>query len=815
MLIRKSAMADASEFAQLGAPVKEALKLCQQVQEVNDSCVLPFQQPMVSVIGKESSGKSEFLTRVLDGAIEFASGDGTTNKCPMEVRARQTAHRRIAKFKGIAQETSYSSDKDVIIHEENWKDTKTEILKYQERILQGQRGNFTERQGVIELMGSDVPDLLIRDIPGLIVNGDTSDINIVNNIALSAIQPSHAIILVIVTCNDNISNQKALQVARDMDPHGERTIGVLTMIDVPNGKEEQMLKVFLNEHPDAKIPKYGWFAVRGRTQAELNEGVDISKANENEAACFEVEGSFARKLKEKFPERCGIHMVRRAINNIVSNLVHSQVPQWNIVISNELQRVRQSIISNGFNRKDSEYQEHVLNTITKLEARIGYLIADSTGHRLWSELRIIYQNMQAEVDRARVRCRIGGEVYPKREEKGKKEQDEAQRMEPEQEKKDEAKDRANTAEPEREKETRAEREKERKRENEKARKRESEKAIRQNIWTLDDVSNLINTKGREIDQGANPYIYRNLVWSRLMAESLRNMSPASQRCLERVKECMKSVCWDQMAQMGVEANFAELLKRSLGNIIDAIAEEAEPKLDDLLRKHGNCVQTMNRFFTGQGDRLKELIKNHSKQLKTLRDKPDESMRIKQIEAIMGGSAGQSYKLEKIRDLFVDTDIDMAIRVMAEAIAFCEVTQGQFTDMVVLEIEDLLLFSFAKVLAEGGLRQELHTDEVVNSPDAALKLVLGENAHIRKQELEQKRKALEIVDSLIREYMVRQNVTQQAQRAQQALIRRESDEFQSTSCQGHGVVHSSVRLEAGPEAGVASLASQSEFGPGQL
>jgi len=51
-------------------------------------------------------------------------------------------------------------------------------------------------------------------------------------LTLKYITPENALILALTAANTDLANSDALQIARGVDPEGERTIGVVTKIDL-------------------------------------------------------------------------------------------------------------------------------------------------------------------------------------------------------------------------------------------------------------------------------------------------------------------------------------------------------------------------------------------------------------------------------------------------------------------------------------------------------------------------------------------------------------------------------------------------------
>ncbi|KAF4597337.1 ASTRA complex subunit [Pleurotus pulmonarius] len=90
---------------------------------------------------------------------------------------------------------------------------------------------FSRNVVCIDLQGPDMVDLSFIDLPGIIQNAEPSTVQLVQGMVEDHIS-GNCIILVTLPMTDDIENQKALQLARIADPHGRRTIGVLTKPDM-------------------------------------------------------------------------------------------------------------------------------------------------------------------------------------------------------------------------------------------------------------------------------------------------------------------------------------------------------------------------------------------------------------------------------------------------------------------------------------------------------------------------------------------------------------------------------------------------------
>ncbi|XP_030586310.1 interferon-induced GTP-binding protein Mx-like [Archocentrus centrarchus] len=146
----------------------------------------------------------------------------------------------------------------------------------------------------LEIASPDVPDLTLIDLPGIArvaVEGQSENIGEqIKEMIQSIIKKQETISLVVVPCNVDIATTEALKMAKEVDPDGERTLGILTKPDlVDEGTEETVIKIVHNE----VIPlKKGYMIVKCRGQKEITEKVPLSEAIDKEETFFKEHAHF-------------------------------------------------------------------------------------------------------------------------------------------------------------------------------------------------------------------------------------------------------------------------------------------------------------------------------------------------------------------------------------------------------------------------------------------------------------------------------------------------------------------------------------------
>lgn len=123
----------------------------------------------------------------------------------------------------------------------------------------------------------DVPGIFRNTTPGLTTKADK---RMVRDMVLDYMKNPRSIMLTVVPANVDIATQEIIEIAREVDPDGDRTLGVLTKPDlVDKGAEHKVID--LVEGRELKM-KLGWILVRNLSQQDLQDGnVDRDSAEED------------------------------------------------------------------------------------------------------------------------------------------------------------------------------------------------------------------------------------------------------------------------------------------------------------------------------------------------------------------------------------------------------------------------------------------------------------------------------------------------------------------------------------------------------
>lgn len=175
----------------------------------------------------------------------------------------------------------------------------------------------------LRIFSPNVLDLTLIDLPGMTripVGEQPPDIGEqIKEMILGFIRQKNCLILAVSPANYEATNSDALTLAREVDPEGLRTYGVITQLDLmnPGTDARKML--------DGKIVplRRGYIGVVNRSQADIDGNKDMAKALEDERAFFKNHEAYCdiahrsgtKYLQEKL-NREFIHHIRDTLPSL-------------------------------------------------------------------------------------------------------------------------------------------------------------------------------------------------------------------------------------------------------------------------------------------------------------------------------------------------------------------------------------------------------------------------------------------------------------------------------------------------------------------
>ncbi|KAM3910191.1 interferon-induced GTP-binding protein Mx2-like [Leptodactylus fuscus] len=300
--------------------------------------------PAIAVIGDQSSGKSSVL-EALSG-VTLPRGSGIVTRCPLVLKLKKS--KKDSPWKG---KISYREQK---VELKDPEEVEKEVRKAQD-YMAGTGNGVSEELISLEIESPNVPDLTLLDLPGITrvaLPNQPKDIGQqIKNMIKKYIQRQETINLAVVPSNVDIATTEALEMAREVDPNGERTLGILTKPDlVDKGSELDVIGVVRNL---VYTLKKGYMIVKCRGQSEIQNKISLEKALDNEKNFFQNHKHFRVLLQEG---RATISLLAEKLTNELVDHIRRTIPTLENQIKVKLREAenRLKIIGTGVPEAESE-----------------------------------------------------------------------------------------------------------------------------------------------------------------------------------------------------------------------------------------------------------------------------------------------------------------------------------------------------------------------------------------------------------------------------------------------------------------------------
>ncbi|CAI2387582.1 unnamed protein product [Moneuplotes crassus] len=235
--------------------------------------------PRIAVLGQQSSGKSSVLENIV-GIDMLPRGAGLCTRRPLEMRLNHLYEddaKPWAKFDEVPGEkfTDFSKVRDT-------------IEKLTDKVA-GTNKNIVDEPIVVYVYSPTCPDLTLVDLPGLTRiplagSNQPDDIyEVTKKMALKYVEDPRTIILCVIPANADMTTSDALQLSREIDPKGIRTVGVITKIDIMDHGTNARRMLMGQEVP----LRLGYVGVKNRNQQSIIDKQSVKAALKEEREFFE------------------------------------------------------------------------------------------------------------------------------------------------------------------------------------------------------------------------------------------------------------------------------------------------------------------------------------------------------------------------------------------------------------------------------------------------------------------------------------------------------------------------------------------------
>jgi replication fork clamp-binding protein CrfC len=329
------------------------INIINKLQEIsaNSSIKTRVQLPQIVVVGSQSSGKTSILESIV-GKDFLPRGSGIVTRRPLILQLKNiSSGKEWCEFNHTGKERFEDFDRVL-----------DEIDKETQRIA-GKGKGISSDPIILKIYSPKIVDLTLVDLPGLVkvaIGDQPHDIDLlVRNLVLEYISNPNALILAITPANSDIANSDALKIAKEVDPFYQRTIGVVTKIDLMDHGTDA-LDILTNKTFPLKL---GYIGVICRSQKDINSKKSIEEAFKSEADFFDSHFEYkpVRNL-------LGIKNLTQSLSTILMNHIRNILPNIKETISTEIFEKEKELnllgSDNGFDKVEV-INSYILTLVSK------------------------------------------------------------------------------------------------------------------------------------------------------------------------------------------------------------------------------------------------------------------------------------------------------------------------------------------------------------------------------------------------------------------------------------------------------------------
>ncbi|XP_032395668.1 dynamin-1a isoform X10 [Etheostoma spectabile] len=280
--------------------------------------------PQIAVVGGQSAGKSSVLENFV-GRDFLPRGSGIVTRRPLVLQLinSPTEHAEFLHCKG-----KRFTDFDEV---------RQEIEAETDRITGANKG-ISPVPINLRVYSPNVLNLTLVDLPGMTkvpVGDQPADIESqIREMLMQFVTKDNCLMLAVSPANSDLANSDALKIAKEVDPQGMRTIGVITKLDL------------MDEGTDAKdilenklLPlRRGYIGVVNRSQKDIDGRKDINAAMAAERKFF-----LSHPAYRHLAERMGTPYLQKILNQQLTNHIRDTLPGLRAKLQSQLLSIEKEV----------------------------------------------------------------------------------------------------------------------------------------------------------------------------------------------------------------------------------------------------------------------------------------------------------------------------------------------------------------------------------------------------------------------------------------------------------------------------------------
>lgn len=372
------------------ASLEDLIPTVNKLQDVTyDAGIDSLDLPILSIIGSQSSGKSSIL-ETLVGKDFLPRGTGIVTRRPLVLQLINIAEDSplIHNYNHQAQQpqstttttspgSPESGSNDFTLEDHlrqqkgykpevqnewgeflhipgrrfyNFLDIRKEIENETSRIA-GKNKGISRLPINLKVYSPKVLNLTLVDLPGITkvpIGDQPTDIEKqIRNLILEYIAKPNCIVLAVSPANVDLVNSESLKLARQVDPQGKRTIGVLSKLDLMDQGTNALDILSGKVYP----LKLGFVGVVNRSQQDVQMNKTVEEGLNTEEEFFH-----SHPVYRTISNRCGTRYLAKLLNQTLMIHIREKLPDIKARLNTLMGQTEQELASYGdanlFNKED-------------------------------------------------------------------------------------------------------------------------------------------------------------------------------------------------------------------------------------------------------------------------------------------------------------------------------------------------------------------------------------------------------------------------------------------------------------------------------
>uniref|UniRef100_A0A8C3VK06 dynamin GTPase n=1 Tax=Catharus ustulatus TaxID=91951 RepID=A0A8C3VK06_CATUS len=280
--------------------------------------------PQIAVVGGQSAGKSSVLENFV-GRDFLPRGSGIVTRRPL-----------------VLQLVNASTEYGEFLHCKgkkftDFEEVRLEIEAETDRVTGSNKG-ISPVPINLRVYSPHVLNLTLVDLPGMTkvpVGDQPPDIEFqIRDMLMQFVTKENCLILAVSPANSDLANSDALKIAKEVDPQGQRTIGVITKLDL------------MDEGTDARdvlenklLPlRRGYIGVVNRSQKDIDGKKDIQAALAAERKFF-----LSHPAYRHMADRMGTPFLQKVLNQQLTNHIRDTLPGLRNKLQSQLLSIEKEV----------------------------------------------------------------------------------------------------------------------------------------------------------------------------------------------------------------------------------------------------------------------------------------------------------------------------------------------------------------------------------------------------------------------------------------------------------------------------------------